>query len=97
MVETVTFSELEENLEFIPPEVAVLLVGPAGIGKSSFAASWAARQEGYRYYEKNVAEVLDIGDFLGRNSVVDGRTVLNPPPWFSDTEKTILLDRKSVV
>ena len=69
MVETVTFSELEENLEFIPPEVAVLLVGPAGIGKSSFAASWAA---------------------LGRNSVVDGRTVLNPPPWFSDTEKTIL-------
>ena len=90
MVETVTFSELEENLEFIPPEVAVLLVGPAGIGKSSFAASWAARQAGYRYYEKKVAEVLDIGDFLGRNSVVDGRTVLNPPPWFSDTEKTIL-------
>jgi hypothetical protein len=90
MVETVTFSELEENLEFIPPEVAVLLVGPAGIGKSSFAKAWAAHQEGYRYYEKNVAEVLDIGDFLGRNSVVDGRTVLNPPPWFSDTEKTIL-------
>lgn len=90
MIERISFSELESALDVLPPEVAVLLLGPAGIGKSSFTKAWAAKQQGYRYYEKNCAELVDLGDLVGRNSVVDGRTVLNPPPWFDDTQKTIL-------
>lgn len=89
MIEQVTFSELEAVLDVMPDDVTVLIVGTAGIGKSAFVNNWAQKQ-GKRYYEKNCAELLDIGDLEGRNSVVDGRTVLNPPPWFSATEPTIL-------
>ena len=89
MIEQITFSELDDVLLDIPPEVTVLLLGPAGIGKSAFIHSWA-RKQNTRFYYKNCAEMLDIGDLLGRNSVVDGVTVNNPPPWYSATEKTIL-------
>jgi GTPase SAR1 family protein len=89
MIEQITFSELDDALLDIPPEVTVLLLGPAGIGKSAFIHSWA-RKQNTRFYYKNCAEMLDIGDLLGRNSVVDGVTVNNPPPWYSATEKTIL-------
>jgi GTPase SAR1 family protein len=89
MIEHITFSELDDVLQDIPPEVTVLLLGPAGIGKSAFIHSWA-RKQNTRFYYKNCAEMLDIGDLLGRNSVVDGVTVNNPPPWYSATEKTIL-------
>lgn len=89
MIEQITFSELDDALLDIPPEVTVLLLGPAGIGKSAFIHSWAAKQN-TRFYYKNCAEMLDIGDLLGRNSVVNGVTVPNPPPWYSATEKTIL-------
>lgn len=89
MIEQITFSELDDVLQDIPPEVTVLLLGPAGIGKSAFIHSWA-RKQNTRFYYKNCAEMLDIGDLLGRNSVVEGVTVNNPPPWYSATEKTIL-------
>lgn len=89
MIEQITFSELDDVLLDIPPEVTVLLLGPAGIGKSAFIHSWA-RKQNTRFYYKNCAEMLDIGDLLGRNSVVEGVTVNNPPPWYSATEKTIL-------
>jgi len=89
MIEQITFSELDDALLDIPPEVTVLLLGPAGIGKSAFIHSWA-RKQNTRFYYKNCAEMLDIGDLLGRNSVVEGVTVNNPPPWYSATEKTIL-------
>lgn len=89
MIEQITFSELDDVLLDIPPEVTVLLLGPAGIGKSAFIHSWA-RKQNTRFYYKNCAEMLDIGDLLGRNSVVKGVTVNNPPPWYSATEKTIL-------
>ena len=84
-----TFTELDNYLNVIPDDVAVLIVGGAGIGKSSFVRDWNSRRTN-RFYEKNCAEMLDIGDFLGINSVKGGRTVPNPPPWFDAIQPTDL-------
>jgi len=66
------------------------LVGPHGIGKTSFVKDYAARH-GYEFVSFRLGQCSDVGDILGRMVESDGRSAYLPPEVFPRTNKPVLL------
>lgn len=84
-----TFSEALEIIVDLPDSIAILLVGDAGIGKSSFARQLADIL-GLYLSEFNCSEAAELGDIIGLPDISGENTVFKPPKWFVRDRKTLM-------
>jgi len=64
----------------LPPNIAILLRGETGIGKS-FIVHQVARDLNLPVVDRRLSQMTE-GDLLGLPSISDATTTFNPPDWF---------------
>lgn len=74
-----TFNSIAPRL---PAEIAVLMQGPTGIGKSHLAYAIAAGLE-LDVVDRRLSQMSE-GDMVGLPELVDGCTRFCPPDWYAD-------------
>jgi len=90
---TYTIASALEVMAKLPPNIAVLLRGHTGIGKS-FIVHQVAKTLGLDVIDRRLSQMTE-GDLLGLPSINDATTTFNPPDWFHsavDAPKALFLD-----
>lgn len=76
----INIRDLVAVLKLLPPDMAVLLVGPHGIGKSHIAQQ-VAKHFGLPYIDRRLAQMTE-GDMIGLPLITDDITRFLPVDWF---------------
>lgn len=81
------FKQALETMLRLDPDVAIIVRGPHGIGKSALAKELAKRLSerdgiGYELIDRRLAQMTE-GDMLGLPTIEDGTTRFNPPDFIA--------------
>lgn len=80
---TYTIASAKLAMKHLPPEIAVLLRGETGIGKS-FIVHQVAKEFGMKVVDRRLSQMTE-GDLLGLPSINDATTQFNPPDWYHES------------
>ena len=75
-----TVASAKSAMTALPPNIAILLRGETGIGKS-FIVHQVARDLNLPVVDRRLSQMTE-GDLLGLPSISDATTTFNPPDWF---------------
>ncbi|MCF0223245.1 MAG: MoxR family ATPase [Fibrobacter sp.] len=76
-------------VKLLPDTQAVLVKGYHGIGKSQVIRQ-IAEDLGMECVTFMCSQVADVGDVIGLPSIVEGKTVFNPPFWYNPQKPVVL-------
>jgi hypothetical protein len=79
-VSSFTIGNAKNAMTALPAEIAILLRGETGIGKS-FIVHQVAKQLNLPVIDRRLSQMTE-GDLLGLPSINDSTTTFNPPDWF---------------
>lgn len=81
-----TIGNAKNAMTALPAEIAILLRGETGIGKS-FIVHQVAKQLNLPVIDRRLSQMTE-GDLLGLPSINDSTTTFNPPDWFHQACQT---------